>query len=173
VRAFGREHHEVGILRRRRELAPGRTPGRAGSYSRLADGFRPGCAVSQGIAGALVGPVNVGKSSPLNALVGRERALVVATPGTTRDWLEVADTWGGGGLAYQVRTVIPHEQPRYASSCPPRRDGCGRALRGVHPVRRCERMAGIELAPTTSRCSKATAAATRETPRMNGPGTLA
>ena len=59
----------------------------------LADGFRHGRAVSQGIAAALVGPVNVGKSSLLNALVGSERALVAAEPGTTRDWLEVQTTW--------------------------------------------------------------------------------
>jgi tRNA modification GTPase len=62
---------------------------------RFVDGFRHARAVSQGIAVALVGPVNVGKSSLLNALVGRERALVAAAPGTTRDWLEVSDTWGG------------------------------------------------------------------------------
>ena len=63
--------------------------------ARLADGFRHGRAVSQGISVALVGPVNVGKSSLLNALVGSERALVAAEPGTTRDWLEVQTTWNG------------------------------------------------------------------------------
>jgi tRNA modification GTPase len=63
--------------------------------ARLADGFRHGRAVSQGIAVALVGAVNVGKSSLLNALVGRERALVGASPGTTRDWLEVGGVWNG------------------------------------------------------------------------------
>ncbi|TMQ26702.1 MAG: GTP-binding protein [Deltaproteobacteria bacterium] len=61
----------------------------------MAHGFRHGRAVTQGITVALVGPVNVGKSSLLNALVGRERALVGAAPGTTRDWLEVADVWRG------------------------------------------------------------------------------
>lgn len=61
----------------------------------LVDGFRHGRAVSRGVTVALVGPVNVGKSSLLNALVGRERALVAATPGTTRDWLEVVDDWDG------------------------------------------------------------------------------
>jgi tRNA modification GTPase len=62
---------------------------------KLADGFRHGRALSQGITVALVGPVNVGKSSLLNALVGKERALVAAVPGTTRDYLEVADSWDG------------------------------------------------------------------------------
>jgi tRNA modification GTPase len=66
-----------------------------GACARLADGFRHGRAVSQGLSVALVGPVNVGKSSLLNALVGRERALVGAAPGTTRDWLEVGDVWSG------------------------------------------------------------------------------
>ncbi len=61
----------------------------------LAEGFRHGRAVSKGITVALVGPVNVGKSSLLNALVGTERALVAAAPGTTRDWLEVNDVWDG------------------------------------------------------------------------------
>ncbi len=61
----------------------------------LADGFRHGRAISAGITVALVGPVNVGKSSLLNALVGTERALVAAEPGTTRDWLEVSDVWNG------------------------------------------------------------------------------
>lgn len=62
---------------------------------KLADGFRHGRALSHGITVALVGPVNVGKSSLLNALVGKERALVAAVPGTTRDYLEVADVWNG------------------------------------------------------------------------------
>jgi len=63
--------------------------------ARIADGFRHGRALSQGVTVALVGAVNVGKSSLVNALVGHERALVGATPGTTRDWLEVTASWDG------------------------------------------------------------------------------
>lgn len=42
----------------------------------------------EGARVALVGAVNVGKSSLFNALLGRPRALVSATPGTTRDVVE-------------------------------------------------------------------------------------
>lgn len=43
----------------------------------------------------LAGPANAGKSSLFNALLGRDRALVAAIPGTTRDWLE--EPWELGG----------------------------------------------------------------------------
>jgi tRNA modification GTPase len=42
----------------------------------------------EGIKTVIVGAPNVGKSSLLNRLVGYERALVSAEPGTTRDFLE-------------------------------------------------------------------------------------
>jgi tRNA modification GTPase len=61
----------------------------------LAAGFRHGRAVQHGITVALVGAVNAGKSSLLNALVGNERALVAAEPGTTRDYLEASTVWNG------------------------------------------------------------------------------
>jgi GTP-binding protein len=44
---------------------------------------------------ALVGRPNVGKSSLLNKLLGEERAIVSAIPGTTRDALDTYLTWEG------------------------------------------------------------------------------
>ena len=42
----------------------------------------------EGVVIALAGPVNAGKSSLMNALLGRSRAIVTEQPGTTRDFLE-------------------------------------------------------------------------------------
>jgi tRNA modification GTPase len=55
----------------------------------LADDHR-GEIVREGIQVAIVGAPNVGKSSLLNALAGREAAIVFHEPGTTRDVIEVA-----------------------------------------------------------------------------------
>ncbi|MBT3069417.1 tRNA uridine-5-carboxymethylaminomethyl(34) synthesis GTPase MnmE [Rhodomicrobium sp. Az07] len=55
----------------------------------LADGRR-GEILREGISVAIVGEPNVGKSSLLNALAGREAAIVYDEPGTTRDVIEVS-----------------------------------------------------------------------------------
>ena len=54
-----------------------------------------GRSLRHGVEIAIIGAPNVGKSSLLNYLVGREAAIVSARAGTTRDIVEVSLTLGG------------------------------------------------------------------------------
>lgn len=67
----------------------------AEACAELVRSYQGGAALRNGITVALVGATNVGKSSLLNALVGRDRALVSAAPGTTRDYVEAQVEWDG------------------------------------------------------------------------------
>jgi len=61
----------------------------------LASSFAYGKIVHEGLTLAIVGRPNVGKSSLFNRLVERERAIVTATPGTTRDLVTEAVALAG------------------------------------------------------------------------------
>ena len=50
--------------------------------------YHQGRILKQGVAAAIVGRPNVGKSSLLNALAGYDRVIVTDIPGTTRDTVE-------------------------------------------------------------------------------------
>jgi tRNA modification GTPase len=63
--------------------------------------FEQGRVVREGLTFVLVGKPNVGKSSMLNSLLGRDRAIVTAAPGTTRDVIE--DTFLLEGVQVRVR----------------------------------------------------------------------
>ncbi|MBP5858154.1 tRNA uridine-5-carboxymethylaminomethyl(34) synthesis GTPase MnmE [Marivibrio halodurans] len=60
------------------------------ALSREIDSGRRGERLRDGVRVAIVGPPNVGKSSLLNRLAGRDAAIVNARAGTTRDVVEVA-----------------------------------------------------------------------------------
>ena len=59
-----------------------------GVVHRLMESFRLGNAIREGVAVAIVGRPNVGKSTLLNRLVGDDRAMVSDIAGTTRDTIE-------------------------------------------------------------------------------------
>ena len=63
--------------------------------ARLLRSYRWGTMLREGIPVAIVGEPNVGKSTLLNALLQRERAIVSDLPGTTRDTIEDTFTLNG------------------------------------------------------------------------------
>ncbi len=61
----------------------------------LADTYADGEKIRGGVRVAIIGVPNAGKSSLLNRLLGRERAIVTANAGTTRDTIEESYEYRG------------------------------------------------------------------------------
>ena len=72
----------------------------SGELEMLSRSFEHGRMVHAGVRLAIVGRPNVGKSSLFNRLLERERAIVTASPGTTRDL--VTDRLSLGGIPVEL-----------------------------------------------------------------------
>ena len=79
---------EIELLQR--EALGRKVAGVVDRISTLVDSYAWGRLIREGVRVCIVGRPNVGKSSLMNALLGVERAIVTATPGTTRDFIEEA-----------------------------------------------------------------------------------
>src|SRR5438874_10844675 len=106
--------------------APEATPGTESELDRL----------------AIMGRPNVGKSSLLNALLGDERALVSATPGTTRDPIDTELVFDGVPVV-----LIDTAGIRRKSSSRDRLERYS-LLRGIHAMERSDVVLLVIEAPT-------------------------
>ncbi len=78
--------------------------------SALIASYSEGRAIKDGLELVIVGRTNVGKSSLLNALLVKEKAIVTPVPGTTRDLVE--DTFHVKGIKFRVTDTAGLRTPR-------------------------------------------------------------
>lgn len=93
---------------------------------RLLAAYDRGRAEREGLRVCLVGRPNAGKSSLLNALLGRDRAIVAPTPGTTRDTLSEPALLDG-----RQAVLVDTAGLRDDASDPAEREGVLRAERAL------------------------------------------
>jgi len=77
---------------------------------RLLTSYRFARAYSEGVHVVITGKPNVGKSSLLNALAGKKKAIVTDIPGTTRDL--IADTIHIGGIPVHLTDTAGIREPQ-------------------------------------------------------------
>ncbi len=94
--------------------------------------WEEGQLLREGMRAVISGRPNVGKSTLLNALLGRDRAIVSDTPGTTRDLIE--ETW-----------LLDDYPVRLADTAGLRAAGCQVEQEGVRRARRLMRVADMHL----------------------------
>ncbi len=82
------------------EAVIGDLSGVCSAMEKLCNTFHEGKMLHDGLSLCLLGAPNVGKSSLMNALLGKERAIVTEVAGTTRDLIE--DDLRLGGLHFRL-----------------------------------------------------------------------
>lgn len=93
--AAGIDFPEEDVVFSHRDDIVGRLRGVAAALGEMVARAGQGRLLREGLAVAIVGRPNVGKSSLLNALLRENRAIVTDIPGTTRDTLEETAQFGG------------------------------------------------------------------------------
>lgn len=93
--------------------------------AKLSRSYDEGRFFREGISAALVGKPNVGKSSLLNALLEKDRAIVTELPGTTRDVIE--DCLNINGLPLRIMDTAGIRETHHLAE----REGVKRSLKAI------------------------------------------